>query len=138
MKTLLWTSERFHGELEFRFNDRGLLIGYDDRGELTNDQRAWILNGLPRTEKELKELAATSRSIKLTEVNRDISFDDFWQRYDHKVVSSKKKARAAWERLPKAEQMKAYNFIGKYLQNIATGVAKKYAETYLNSSIWNN
>ncbi|HSW62368.1 MAG TPA: hypothetical protein VLH56_03480 [Dissulfurispiraceae bacterium] len=138
MKTILWTSARFDGELEFRFNEDGLLVGYDDRGELAPDQRAWILAGLPRNEKDLRELAARSKSIKLVEVKKDVVFDDFWQRYDHKVVSSKKKARAAWDRLPRAEQLKAYNYIARYFQSLAAGVAKKYAETYLNSSIWNN
>lgn len=138
MKTFLWTSTTFEGDLEFVFNERGLLVKYADSGTLSNEQRAWILANLPRTSTELLELAAKSKTIRLVEVKQEITFDMFWDKYDHKAVSSKKKALAAWQRLPKAEQIKAYNYIARYFQSLPAGVAKKYAETYLNSQLWNN
>lgn len=138
MKTFLWTSTSFEGELEFVFNERGLLVKYADRGTLSNEQRAWILANLPRTQAELRELAAKSKTIRLVEVKQEVTFDMFWDKYDHKAVSNKKKATATWKRMPEAEQIKAYNYINRYLQSLPGGVSKKYAETYLNSQLWNN
>lgn len=79
-----------------------------------------------------------SKTGKLTEVTLNITFEMFWNRYDDKVLSSRRKTEARWNRMTKADQIKAFNFINRYEQNIPTGTRKKYAETYLNSEIWNN
>ena len=67
-----------------------------------------------------------------------IDFEQFWDRYDDKINSSKKKAKAKWEKMPVDERTKAFYFIGKYFASIPAGTRKKYAETYLNAELWNN
>lgn len=138
MKTYLWTSELFTGEIEFRFDASGKLLGYENRAELNAHQLDAILGQLPRTSDRLEELIKSSSSSKLTEVKKDITFDKFWERYDDKVNSSKKRTKVKWDKMPKAEQVKAYNYISYYLSNLPGGTRKKFAETYLNAELWNN
>lgn len=137
-KRYFLTSVHFEGEIEFGYCAEGYLVYYENRGALDPTQRAWLLTNMPMHLNALEQLKKKSKTITLTQVKQQISFDDFWNRYDHKAVSSKKKALTAWNRMPKAEQIKAYNYIGRYLQSLPGGVAKKYAETYLNQELWNN
>jgi hypothetical protein len=138
MQTLLLTSTEFTGEVEFRYCPEGYLLYFENRAELDPHQRAWLLANLPGHVNALHKIKDKSKTLTLTQVKKEITFDDFWHRYDHKAVSSKKKALAAWNRLSKANQLKAHWYIGRYFNSIPQGVAKKYAETYLNSEMWNN
>jgi hypothetical protein len=66
-----------------------------------------------------------------------VPFDDFWVKYDDCIRSSRKRAMAKWAKMSISQRKKAYNFIDRY--NKSRGFAeKKYAETYLNSEVWNN
>ena len=132
------TSIQFEGEIEFGYCSEGYLVRYENHAALDNLQRAWLLRNIPIHINDLEQLGKKSKTITLTQVKQNVSFDDFWRRYDHKTVSSKKKALTAWQRMSEAEQIKAYNYIPRYLQNLPTGISKKYAETYLNSQLWNN
>lgn len=139
MKKYLLTASSWTGEIEIEFNDFNLLTKCDTgRAELSEPQQVWFLKNMPRTRIELQELIAKTTTATLTEVKEDITFDLFWNRYNEKVRSSKKKTLKVWNRLGIADQVKAYKYIGKYEQSIAPGVGKKYAETYLNAELWNN
>ncbi len=132
------TSVQFDGEIELGYCGEGYLVRFENRGNLDSVQRAWLLTHLPIHLHALEELKKKSKTLTITQVRQAICFDDFWNRYDHKAVSSKKKALAAWQRMPEAERIKAYNHIQRYLQSLPGGISKKYAETYLNSQLWNN
>jgi len=131
------TSTSWTGYIEIEFNELGLMTRSDiTQASLNEAQQIWFLKNcreIPELQRVIKGTTAT-----LTEVKQDISFEVFWNRYDEKIRSSKKKAQLTWKRLPVPEQIKAFNFIKKYEANIPSGVSKKYAETYLNSEIWNN
>ena len=73
-----------------------------------------------------------------TVLHKEISFDDFWNKYDDKTNSSKKRTEAKWNKMPVAERARAYGYIEYYFINIPRGTRKKYAETYLNDELWNN
>lgn len=129
----------FDGEVIFTFNDAGLLESFDSSAaELSENQQIWILKELPRELIEVKRVIGTSGSAKLTEIKEVITFQLFWDRYDEKIRSSKKKTLAKWSRMSKTDRAKAFYFISKYEMNIPNGVAKKYAESYLNAELWNN
>lgn len=133
------TSVAFDGEVIFTFNDSGLLESFDTAGaDLSETQQVWILKQLPRELAEIKRVIGTSDSAKLTELKQEITFDMFWIRFDEKIRSSKKKSLAKWNRLSKTDRVKAFYFISKYEMSIPNGVAKKYAESYLNAELWNN
>jgi hypothetical protein len=138
MKTFVFTSSAIEGEIEFRYNEDGTLIYFENRAILDKHQHGYLIRHFPFTIPELVRLSRNGKQSKLTEVEIEITFDMFWTRYDHKAVSSKKKSEAIWKRLSKADKQKAYHYIYRYFQSLPAGVAKKYTETYLNSSIWNN
>lgn len=133
------TSVAFEGEVLFTFNDSGLLESFDISGaELSKKQHLWILKELPRELCEIKRVMGSSVSASMTELKKEITFEMFWQRYNEKIKSSKKKSLAKWNRMVKTDRAKAFYFISKYEMNIPNGVAKKYAESYLNAELWNN
>lgn len=139
MRTFLLTSTAFIGEVEFIFNDSGLLDSFDkSKAELSEKQQLWILKQLPQQLNELQRVLGDSKTAALTEIKESITFEQFWNRYDEKIRSSKKKALQRWNRMCKSQQLKAYKFITRYEQSIPSTVMKKYAETYLNSELWNN
>jgi len=138
-RRFILTSTAFEGDVIFEYNEGGLLERYDISGaSLSENQHIWMLKNLPRELCELQRVLGNSGTAKLTEVSEEITFDKFWNRYDEKDRSSKKKALAKWNRMSKSQQAKAYWYIPKYFSSIPLGVAKKYAETYLNAELWNN
>lgn len=140
MKTYSITSEKIQGEILVSFDEQGGLMNVDMSGAvMSRQQKNWFLYNQPTTEERLFGLQRLSKWMKVMLVpEKEISFDMFWQRYDDKVNSSKKRTKAKWDKMTKSEQRKAYNYINKYFASIPQGTRKKYAETYLNAELWNN
>lgn len=139
MTTYSLTSDAFTGEVVFSFNDAGLLISYDATGaNLSEKQQVFLLRNLPRELAEVKAMLANSPSAKFVQINKEITFEMFWDKYDEKTRSARKLAEALWKRMSVANRNKAYWYIPKYVNSILPGVPKKYAETYLRQELWNN
>lgn len=138
MKKYLFTSTKMEGEIELVYADNGFLSSYEMRAKMTDEQHYWFLRKMPRTLEDLMEYVADKPTITLTELKLEVTFDMFWNSYNDKLNSSKKRTQKAWERMKKADQVKAYMHIGKYIAHLPPGVRKKYAETYLNAELWNN
>ena len=137
MKRYSLTSSKFSGEVIYEFGDDGSLSLFDLRGaELTLTQKKAMYNCVP-TDIDSIHIVKTEHST-ITEIISEITFDMFWNKYDDKLSSSKKRARAKWFKMNSAEQVKAYNYIQKYFRTLEGGIRKKYAETYLNAETWNN
>lgn len=133
------TSENFEGFVEFEFNKDGYLIRYDtDNATMSKEHLVYLLNRFPRHIDKIKDLLAKSDTATLTEIVSEVTFDMFWNKYNDKVNSSKKRALQKWNRMSKAQRIKAYQYINKYFMSIPYGTRKKYAETYLNAELWNN
>jgi hypothetical protein len=133
------TSNSFAGEVYFEFDDEGLLIRFDcTNAQLSEQQQIFLLRRLPRELSAIKSFMDNSPTAKFTELNQEITFEMFWNRYNEKLRSSKKKAEKIWNKLGRADQQKAYRYIARYEASLYTGTAKKYAETYLNAELWNN
>lgn len=122
------------------YDDRRELVGLDMSGaEMTVQQKNWLMANKPSTEDKLFEMQRQSKWMKITLIPESIvSFEMFWQRYDDKLNSSKKRTKQKWDKMSKSEKQKAYNFINRYFSSIPQGTRKKYAETYLNAELWNN
>ncbi|HPX60043.1 MAG: hypothetical protein ACOXZH_00190 [Bacteroidales bacterium] len=132
------TSTAFKGSVVFEFTNY-LLTKYDTSGaELSDKQLLFLAKYLPRELAEVKKLLGKSKKLCFEEIRQEVTFEMFWNAYDDKLHSSKKRTLAKWNRMPKGEQIKAYNYINKYRQSILPGCGKKYAETYLNAELWNN
>ncbi len=139
MKTYTLTSELFEGEVIFEFNDLGYLVNFDARGATLNEsQMYFILKNMAKHLVKIKDMLDKSKSARFTEIKQDITFDKFWNRYNSKDRSSKKRTLARWNRMSKTQQVKAYNHIGKYELTLKPGIERKYAESYLNAELWNN
>jgi hypothetical protein len=133
------TSTAFDGEVLFEFNDAGILQKFDtSAAQLSEQQQLWILKKMPKHLAHVKMILGDSETATLTELKQDVTFEMFWNRYNEKVRSSKKKAERIWNRLTKTNQVKAFRGIVAYERNIPGGVLKKYAETYLGAELWNN
>jgi hypothetical protein len=139
MKEFTLTSSSFTGEVIFEFNDVGLLMSFSAKAaNLSEKQQVFLLKNLPRELAEVKAMLEKSPNAKFTELQREITFEMFWNRYDPPANSKKKKkALPRWNKMSKAERAKAFYYIAKYEGNMR-GEAKMYAETYLNSELWNN
>lgn len=139
MKTFLLSSSGFTGEVLFRFDEAGRLVQYDvTNADLSQEQLNWFTNKLPRTLSELKNVLKASKGAILTEQKQcGATFDMFWDKYDEKTRSSKKRSLAKWNRMSQLQRDKAFNFIDTYFRNLL-GTAPKYANTYLNDELWNN
>jgi hypothetical protein len=141
-KTYIWTSGAFTGSVTFTFNQEGILLQYDiTQAQINEEQLKWFTTRLPRTYDELLEVLKKTKDkdgklqLLPTEI---ITFDLFWNKYDEKVRSSRKKSRKIWDKLSPNERSKAFLFINTYNRSIAHGIGKKYCETYLNAELWNN
>ncbi len=136
MKTIHLTSVTFTGYIEFNFNDNDLLEKMEIHADLSEKQQIYLLKNMPREIIELDKLK--SSTVTIAEINQDVTFDMFWNRYDEKIRSSKKKALSKWNKMILSDRIRAFRFITKYESNILPGTAKKYAETYLTAELWNN
>lgn len=133
------TSTAFEGFVEFEFDKNGILVHYDTRNAtMSAEHMNYLLNRFPRHVDQAKQLISGSDTASLEEVVIEVNFDMFWNKYNDKVNSSRKRSLQKWNRMNKQDRIKAYQFLNKYFLNIPYGTRKKYAETYLNAELWNN
>jgi hypothetical protein len=132
MKDISLTSERFTGEIIFRFNDQDELNGFEIFATLIPVQRTWLYKNIPFTYNELVTLTkAKDSTMRIAEIEPDLSFDRFWKEYNYKV--GKKEAETAWKRLTKGDKVKAIQMISKYKKFVASKrIELAYPATYLN------
>lgn len=80
---------------------------------------------------------AQKSGFEVVELETQITFDMFWNSYNDKLRSSKKRSEKLWQKLDEANQVKAFYFIKTYNRNRGNA-EKKYCETYLSAELWNN
>lgn len=77
-----------------------------------------------------------SRKIAIIQLNREVTFDMFWDRYKYKT-SGKDEAQRAWKKLSKDNQLAAYDYIPVYESILKQNpVAKQHGSSYLNAKRW--
>lgn len=136
MKIYQLTSPAFDGYVEFVYNDAGLLDKMSIHANLSERQQVYLLKNMPRELIELDKLK--SSTVTITEIKQEVTFEMFWEKYDDRVNSSKKRTMAKWGKMTPADRARAFWFIAKYFASIPSGTRKKFAETYLNAELWNN
>ena len=121
------------------YNEDGFLVKYElEAGDLKEDHLLFISKIFPYNLNRLEKGLKTIPNIDVREIEEDLSFDAFYDKYAHKV-SKRSVSEKIWNKMPDIERAKAIKFIDIYDTNIRkTGVNKRYPETYLNSEIWNN
>lgn len=137
MRVFEITTKNNEGNVIVKFLDDGGFGGIDFTGiNLTKKQIDWFMHNIPVSVDNIGVYAQAKLGV--YEVIDSVTFDMFWRRYDDKLNSSRKRTLAKWDKMSVKDRVSAYNFIPKYFANIPTGTRKKYAETYLNSELWNN
>jgi len=128
IKKYQYFSKGFNSNVVLWYRD-GLLLKVEVENPLpenVKDPKSYYIN---HEENFLKMCRA--HKIQYTEMEREISFEMFWDRYGYKV--DKEPARKSWLKLSPTEQIQAYDFIPTYESQLKQSqLAKKYPVTYLN------
>lgn len=136
MRTFNLSNDRLKAGIDVSYNDQGLLVGLQVKENLSLKATQWVLGELQCTLDDFLSWVKT-RNATVVEVHQAISFEMFWKKYNDITRSSKKRTQVKWNKMPEAEQIKAYLYIETYERNRGSA-EKKYAETYLNAELWNN
>lgn len=139
MKQFVVTSTHFQGELLFKFDLNGRLIGFEVQAMLSEEQYGWFFANLPKSQAVLLgDWKRKSKTIKVAEVPLDLSFEAFYKKYAYKV-GDKKKAQTLWAKLSDAEKALAITKIDSYNRYTErTQIAKVYPERYLSQRRFEN
>lgn len=137
MKKYSITSLAFNGEIIYSFDEKDCFVGIEVKATLSEAQLRHFFAYMPYTSTELKATIGNSKKVTVTEVIEEITFDMFWNMYNDKERSSKKRSQEKWNKLNSGNQAKAYHHILKYFRTKGNA-EKKYCETYLAAELWNN
>lgn len=137
MKTYQYHSAIFGREVQSTYNSHGLLVAFNviDGNDVT---KVNLASGQLKNYVNENEFitAATNNKLKFTEVERLVTFEMFWDSYKQKDCG-RTKAEQTWNKLSKADQVQAFDFINAFNGILKlSGTAKPYATTYLNSKRW--
>jgi len=141
LRKFAYSSTHLIGEVLLGYSENDLLVFFDlSQAQLTEAQHETLIRNFPLSLSALRNLvAADKENRRLVEVIQKVSFEEFWEAYDHKALSHKKKSVVLWNKLSEAEQIKAFTHLTKYFYQIKiNNTPKMYANTYLGSEIWNN
>lgn len=128
------------GVWQFKYNLNGVLIYFNVmEGDLTDKQEKFLyLDGkFPWKEAQIKDWSKLYPHTRVEVGEADLSFDNFWKRYDYKV--KKELSEKAWNKLNDADKIKCFLRLKKYNQNLAqTGQAKAHLVTWINQKRFND
>lgn len=133
-------STKNRARMVFRYNQNGKLIGYDLLGEYNQKQELFLFEQISHLyEEEKLKVYCEETKLPLQLIQGDLTFDSFWNIYDHKV-GKKPRCKKLWEDLPDSEKALAIAYIARYKDKIkAMGQGNPmYPETYLFNQTWHN
>ena len=136
MRTFIATKHDQPWVITFKFNDAELLIGFELPEDWTEEKVKWIMDRMPLNITELEPFSRISK-LKIEEQITEVTFDYFYNPYA--VKEARQKAEKSWERLSKAERIKAFKYIPVLRSKCnLSGIAMPYPATYLNNKRWND
>jgi hypothetical protein len=100
-----------------RYDAAGYLVSQELRdypSKMTDEQINWLWSVAPKMREYMQEWKAAT-GYKAIELESDLSFEAFWDLYDHKL-GNKKRTRDHWNKLDEAtkalamQKVKEYNF----------------------------
>jgi len=130
---------RFEASIIAEYDESGRIIKAEiNYGGMDNNQIIFLWRHFPGSIDRAMTYK-TVQGVSITEVAEDLSFERFWLEYDHKV-GNKGRAEKLWKALKDPDKIKALKNIQTYTQWLVQrpGIEKKYPETYLNQTPWNN
>lgn len=136
MKTIFISSKNAAISFTFKFDEfTNQLRHFEVDGTMTQKQYEWFAGHFPFTMEKIEEWR-TAKRFKVTEQKEAVTFEAFYLKYGNKT--GKKKAQNAWDRLSKAKQALAFNYIPNYKYQLKAGTELRCPATYLNSEPWND
>ncbi|MFC0182765.1 hypothetical protein ACFFJX_09395 [Pseudarcicella hirudinis] len=117
IRKFVYTSSHIEGEVVAGFDkETQLLVFFDLRNaELTFEQHVAFMQSFPRCLDELEQLVYKDpANRRIIEIEENLTFEQFWERYAHKQLSNKKRTQVKWNKMTEAERLKAFLFIPKY------------------------
>lgn len=130
-------SKREHYIWQFKYDLNGNLIAFEIvSGILTTNQMRWLFTNthFPAIESIMvnKWIPLLKKDFEIDIGEPDISFDAFWKIYKYPV--QKKRSQAIWEKLSKADRIKAIKAIKSYDGMLSRKkIDKAMPDTYLRN-----
>jgi hypothetical protein len=129
------------GEIwQFKYNLNGVLVFFNVlEGDLSEKQEKFLYQAgkFPFKEAHLQDWEKRYPPTKVEKGSADLSFDNFWKRYDLKV--KKELSEKAWNKLNDADKIKCFLRLKKYNQILASsGQAKAHLVTWINQKRFND
>ncbi|MFN4249286.1 MAG: hypothetical protein ACK4EY_16280 [Flavipsychrobacter sp.] len=110
MKNYIVTSEEVVGEIEIRYDDRGLFYGIIIRAELEPTTLHWVVSNIPITASKIN---VWQQHFTVLEVPNDISFEAFWHNWPEEKID-RKRAENVWKRMSLKDKTRAIWVLGAY------------------------
>lgn len=132
------TSQKFTGQIDLMFDDKGTVCKLDlTCADLDATQLTYFVNHMPIYEGNLEKAFKGSNVVIVSE-KYHITFDDFWNAYDQK--HNRKRAEQIWNKLTKSDQVQAYCGLKSYDRHLKINSWKSKADpdTYLRNRMWEN
>lgn len=109
---VLLVSSKFEGEVELRYDERGILVKYENRAKMDDEMFHFFMEYFPRHKNGLQRMVEASKTLRVKEVPVDTSFASFWERYDKKI--NKKRCEPLYEKLSESERVQCIMVIKQY------------------------
>ncbi len=136
MKRYLITNPNFNGAAELIYTEAGILQKID----VSNTSMGISLINFFKKAAPVDESGLASSFGKETVIvpaEFEVTFDMFWAEYDNKI--NRKRCLPVWDKLNKAQQVKAFYGVKKYNRHLRdTGFNKLNPENYLKNETWEN
>lgn len=119
--------------MELSYSDGGNLTRFDfrDKGEAGEELLKKVLLALPTDLDALEEFKKRAKG-KLVEVQREVTFDSFWDAFGKKV--NRARTEPLWNKLSDSDKAKCLDSVSSYIKCLErTGRYKQDPETYIRS-----
>lgn len=140
MRKFLLTSKNFIGNAELHYNDNDMLCRIDVTDtNMTVAQIVPFKTAVPPTIQHLENNGhGLPAHITIIEAEYEVTFDMFWMAYNKKI--NKKRCEPLWNKLGKAQQIKALQGVKSYDKFLEKNDWRSKAdpENYLRNEMWNN
>lgn len=137
MNKYIITSPRFTGEINVLYGlDNKLLFIDFMKCDLNEEQIEYFKTKLPVLFSDRFTEAFGNSKLTIVPEGYEVSFDEFWNRYNHKV--NRIRAEKEWQKLSAADRVNAFFKFPLYERHLALNAWKNKAgpDRYLKERFW--
>jgi len=135
------TSQKMPEGVIYTYSKAGQLLGFEIKEQSINTS---IVESVVKNLHvhinsfiEWAKLISSKNDVTVVELTQEVTFEMFWNKYNDKQRSSRKRSLKLWEKLSDEDRVMAFYFINTYLR-VKGNAEKKYCETYLAAQQWRN